>query len=53
MPSVVERFFEVLSEIVPDYKQYLNPPCDPALFTEIENLIGEELPAAFKEWFGE
>ncbi len=51
MPSTVERFFEVLSEIVPDYKQYLNPPCDPSLFAEIENLIGEELPAAFKEFY--
>ncbi len=51
MPSVVERFFEVLSEIVPNYKEYLNPPCNPALFTEIENLIGEELPPAFKEFY--
>ncbi len=51
MPSTVERFFQVLSEIVPNYKEYLNPPCDPSLFAEIENLIGEELPAAFKEFY--
>ena len=40
-----------MSEIVPNYKEYLNPPCDPSLFAEIENLIGEELPAAFKEFY--
>ena len=51
MNPVIERFFQVLSEIVPDYKNYLNPPCDPAKFEVIENLIGEELPKAFKEFY--
>ena len=51
MPSTVERFFQVLSEIVPNYKEYVNPPCDPSLFAEIESLLGEELSAAFKEFY--
>ncbi len=51
MNPVIEKFFEVLSEIVPDYKNYLNPPCDPAKFEIIENLIGEELPEAFKDFY--
>ena len=41
MLFTVQRFFQVLSEIVPNYKEYLNPPCDPSLFAQQQTIISK------------